>query len=541
MVPRGASADPAAVLDPATPAVIPATPAVTPATPAVTPGPPEDAGPPSGQPGAPPAAAVPWSSVAPRPAAPEAPRFQWEPFGFLRLQYIVVQNDPNVAYVGRDDGFELQNARLGFRGTLDRRVAFVLALDGAVDERLQVNTPDGKLRVGLRDAFADVRLGGRWVARGGFFDAWVDPEALVADTRRELVDHPIESRGMRATEGFQAPGLTPGRSLGAAIRLEPEPPEHGAGRAGRADGSPGVAISFELAVQNGADEFSSNNDNDKPAISATLLARLPHDSWVMAAARYNPRTVGDLPFRQDEDDLQATAGARLAIGPLAFGGGVIVQRTSYATTGGPAQRAFGGHGQVMVELPVALPIAVGYRFGILDPSSLIPTDRVMEHTASAVLGVPRYRMRVQLQVTHVIEQAARELSNDHAIGRVGDFLLENDQIRLVIADTGVDPKDPKKSTLGRVNTMFGGTLVDADLRRVGGAGARGNDQLAELLPGFVFSVINPTSVTVTRDGNDGTAAEVTVTGTPSDLLQEVYLLNTGLVGTTTRCSRRPTG
>jgi len=338
--------------------------------------------------------------------APE-PRFGWEPFGYLRLQYIAVQDDPNVAFVGRDDGFELQNARLGVRGTLDSRLAFVIALDGAVDERLQVNTPQGKLRVGLRDAFGDVVLGdavlgGRLVARGGLFQAWVDPEALVADTARELVDHPIESRGMRATEGFQTPGLLPGRSLGAALRIDPEPP------------SAGVGLGFELAVQNGADELSSNNDNDKPAISATLLARLPHDSWLMVAGRYNPRSVGELPFRQDEDDLQATAGLRLALGAVVVGGGGVVQRTTFATTGGPAQTAFGGHAQVMVQLPVGLPIAVGYRFGILDPSSLLTTDRVMEHTVGAVLGVRRYRMRVQLQLTHVVEQAARELSNDRA-------------------------------------------------------------------------------------------------------------------------------
>jgi hypothetical protein len=328
------------------------------------------------------------------------PRFQWEPFGYLRVQYIAVQDDPNVPFVGRDDGFELQNARLGVRGTLDARVAFVIAFDGAVDERLQVNTPQGKLRVGLRDAFADAALGGKLVARGGLFHAWVDPEALVADNERELVDNPIESRGMRATEGYQTPGLLPGRSLGAAIRIDPEPPAAGA------------ALGFELAVQNGADEFSSNNDNDNPAISATLLARLPHDSWIMVAGRYNPRTVGDLPFRQDEDDLQATAGLRLVVGPIVVGGGGIVQRTTFPTTGGPSQTAFGGHAQAMVQLPVALPIAVGYRFGILDPSSLLTTDRVMEHTVGAVLGVPRYRMRVQLQVTHVVEQAARELSND---------------------------------------------------------------------------------------------------------------------------------
>jgi hypothetical protein len=352
---------------------------------------------------APPAPPVSPASSADPPSSSDAggePRFQWEPFGYLRLQYRVVRNDPNVAFVGRDDGFELQNARVGVRGSLAGRVGFVVAFDGAVDERLQLNTPQGELRVALRDAFGDVALGGSLVARAGFFQALVDPEAMVADTKRALVDKPIESRGVRATEGFQAAGLTAGRSLGAAIRRDPEAP------------AAGVAIGFELAVQNGADEFSSNNDNDKPAVSATLIARLPHDSWVMAAGRFNPRTVGELPFRQDEDDLQGIAGVRVALGPVVASGGVIVQRTSFATTDGPRQNAFGGHGQAMLALPVAVPLAVGYRFGILDASSLITTDRVMEHTAGAVLGVPRLRARVQLQVTHVVEQAARELSND---------------------------------------------------------------------------------------------------------------------------------
>jgi hypothetical protein len=341
----------------------------------------------------------------PAPRPPE--RFVWEWFGYLRTQYIAVQDDPGVAFVGRDDGFELQNARIGVRGELDRNIAFAIAFDGAIDERTQVNSPQGKLGVGLRDAFADVALPGKLAVRGGLFQAVVDPQALVADTARELVDQPIESRGMRATEGYQTAGLPPGRSLGVALRLDPEPP---------ADG--GVGLGFELAVQNGADEFSSNNDNDKPAVSAAVIARLARTGWVMAGARYNPRTVGDLPFRQDETDLQGTAGLRLGFGPVAFDGGLIVQRTTFPTTGGPSQDAYGGHVQAMVALPVDLPggspLWVGYRFGILDPSSLVTTDRVMEHTAGAVLAVPRYRMRIQLQLVHVVEQAARELRNDRA-------------------------------------------------------------------------------------------------------------------------------
>jgi hypothetical protein len=334
-------------------------------------------------------------------------RFTWQPFGYLRAQYIAVQDDPGVAFVGRDDGFQMQNARIGVRGELDRRIAFVIAFDGAIDERTQVNTPQGKLGVGLRDAFADVALAGKLAVRAGFFQAVVDPQSLVADTARELVDQPIESRGMRSTEGYQTAGLPPGRSIGAAIRLDPGPP---------ADG--GVGLGFELAVQNGADEFSSNNDNDKPAVSAAVIARLSPGSWLMAAARYNPRTVGDLPFRQDENDLQGTAGLRLGLGPVALDGGLIVQRTTFPTTGGPSEDAYGGHVQAMVALPVSLPGAsplwVGYRFGILDPSSLVTTDRVMEHTVGAVLGLPRHRMRVQLQLVHAVEQAARELRNDRA-------------------------------------------------------------------------------------------------------------------------------
>jgi len=48
----------------------------------------------------------------------------------------------------------------------------------------------------------------------------------------------------------------------------------------------------------------------------------------------------------------------------------------------------------------------------------------------------------------------------------------------------------------------------------------------------VFTVINPTTIAIVRDGSDGGPAEISVTGTPADLFQEIYLLDAGLVGTT---------
>jgi hypothetical protein len=128
------------------------------------------------------------------------------------------------------------------------------------------------------------------------------------------------------------------------------------------------------------------------------------------------------------------------------------------------------------------------------------------------------------------------IGGPHAIGRVGDWYIENDQVRFIIADKGV----------GRVNTTFGGTLVDADLQRIGDDN-KGNDQLAELLPGFVFTVIDPTDVCIPSavparanqcpqddnepvfDGSDGGPAEIMVKGVGGDMFQMVALLNTGLV------------
>ena len=186
--------------------------------------------------------------------------FSWRPFGYLRLQYRVMQNDPNIAFIGRNDGFELQNARLGVIGGYRGKVDFVVALEGANNEREKLNEPQGTLRDGLRDAYADIAVTGALDVRVGYFRSLVDPDIegdnLEGDTVREFIDRPIESRGVRATEGYEQPRLTPGRSIGAALRLDPAPPRDG------------VAVGFELAVQNGADQDAADNDNDTPAIAS---------------------------------------------------------------------------------------------------------------------------------------------------------------------------------------------------------------------------------------------------------------------------------
>jgi hypothetical protein len=301
------------------------------------------------------------------------------------------------------------------RGQLSPRASFAVSFDGAVDEREKVNVPNGRLRVGLRDAFAELGLAPSLRLRAGRFEIWFDPDGHDGDTARAFVDRALESRGVRATEGWQTDGLPPGRSLGVALRWQPgrsaEAGADGADGAAAASDDPAPRWAVELAAQNGADEFASNNDNDSPALSLAVRAHAAL-GWAQLAGRWNQRTEGALPFRQDETDLEGSVALGGAAGPVTAAAGAVLVRTTFPTTGGPAQRAWGAHGQALVQLPVRASLQAGYRFAILDSSSLVLTDRVMEHTAGVVLALPALRARLQLNATHAVEQADRALSND---------------------------------------------------------------------------------------------------------------------------------
>ncbi|HWM84833.1 MAG TPA: hypothetical protein VNO33_03320 [Kofleriaceae bacterium] len=337
-----------------------------------------------------------------RPAPAALPAFSLLPFGYIKVQGSIVEDDPNVPFVGRADGIELMNARAGVDGRLGSRVGFRLSIDGAVDERDQVNDPNGTLRVALRDAYVDLHVLPWADLRAGRAHALFDPEEVVGDTRRPFIERALPSRGVRPTDGWETGPLSPGRSLGVAVRRDPGPP------------ASGVAVGYELAAQNGADEFASDNDNDAVALSAALLLRLPADGFALVAARYNPRTEGELPFEQDETDLSAAAGLGVQVGPLALGGGLLVERTSFEDTGGPDEQSLGAWGQALYRLPLSdrSPVDIGYRFGFFEPSDLISTDRLMEHTAGLVWQLPTWHLRALINGTLVVEQAARDLSNN---------------------------------------------------------------------------------------------------------------------------------
>lgn len=98
-----------------------------------------------------------------------------------------------------------------------------------------------------------------------------------------------------------------------------------------------------------------------------------------------------------------------------------------------------------------------------------------------------------------IETSAQLLAGPNAVGKVGDFLLSNDKIRVVVQAEG--------RAFGPL--PFGGTIIDADLA---GAGP-GNDQFGELglLTNFGRTVV-PDQYELLASGADGGAAIVAISG-----------------------------
>ena len=92
------------------------------------------------------------------------------------------------------------------------------------------------------------------------------------------------------------------------------------------------------------------------------------------------------------------------------------------------------------------------------------------------------------------------------MARVGDFILENDVIRVAILDVASSPGPG----------VYGGTLVDADLQRKDAQfrNGSGHDQFAEMFPFANLLAPRPEmdDIVIVADGSDGGDAVVRVSG-----------------------------
>lgn len=119
-----------------------------------------------------------------------------------------------------------------------------------------------------------------------------------------------------------------------------------------------------------------------------------------------------------------------------------------------------------------------------------------------------------------IEQRNEVVGGPVSVADVGDFLLENDQIRVAILGVKDSPGPG----------VFGGSVVDIDRRRPREefSNAEGRDRFSEMFPVANLLVPSPepgdTDVRVLKDGSDGEEAIVRVEGDGEFLFEALSLL-----------------
>ena len=140
----------------------------------------------------------------------------------------------------------------------------------------------------------------------------------------------------------------------------------------------------------------------------------------------------------------------------------------------------------------------------------------------------------QKAVARRVEHRHELIGGPRALGEVGDWLLENDQVRVLIQDKG----------FSRGFGVFGGSLIDADRVRPStttgqSAGGTGNDMFGELFPAFFLEALEPIDVRdpnasdntrlpaieIENDGANGEPAVLVVRGTGNDFLALTQLVN----------------
>jgi hypothetical protein len=143
--------------------------------------------------------------------------------------------------------------------------------------------------------------------------------------------------------------------------------------------------------------------------------------------------------------------------------------------------------------------------------------------AAVAPGMPSCNDGYGLLLAKQVENRDELVGGPVAMADVGDFLLQNDQIKVNI----LGPHDSQGPG------VFGGSIVDVDVRRerLGYADQLGHDRFAEMFP--VVNLLDPfpqanlstPSVRVLKDGSDGQEASIRVEADGSFMFQALAVLD----------------
>ncbi|MHB8874385.1 MAG: porin [Myxococcaceae bacterium] len=331
-------------------------------------------------------------------AQTEAPPKKWfenvELFGYAKAGYFFVTPSQDDALVGSRSGFRLANLRVGMSLKPVAKLEVVASVDGSVAKRNETDALNGNRVVDLKDAYVEWSASPFAHLRIGQFKAPFDQEALLPDGQLPFISRSVVSDGMLPPEGYPQEGMSLDRQVGLQLSSE----------------KLGPGLRYEIAVVNGNGPNVLNNDSN--AISPVARFSYQYKELVTVGVNgfFDQRMEGQRPNRIASDRLGYGGDLGLKVGGVEALAVVLLRGTTHPGTGLPPESALGLMGQVHYRHTSG--VEGGVRFASYDPSSIVPTDRVMEGAAMVGYRLSEVPLRVLAQYTLRLEEPSVSISND---------------------------------------------------------------------------------------------------------------------------------
>jgi hypothetical protein len=330
----------------------------------------------------------------------------------VRPGFEYVDADPQIAYIGENDGFILDSARLGIEGNVSDLMRFRLSFD---TQRLPEDAPNQAvvpLVAAPRDAYVAWTPSRWFMLQAGQQNVPSDYEGGDVDADIPFTRRSVMARGVRAGHGNAVDGLSPDRQVGVVI--------------GSTDGAAlgDIPLEYRLGIANGNGINIFGNDNGLPALYLRLGSGFGDLVRVGVGGRYNPRTVGTLPNLYTEADAVGFADVALTVAGAEFVATAVGRQTALTTfipdASNPAGTVTGfgmatwlgytfGLGDLMGAKIDAKP---AIRWSFYDPSSAFATDQLMETTIGVRLDGDRTVLPLSFFLDYVFLTELGDVGNN---------------------------------------------------------------------------------------------------------------------------------
>jgi hypothetical protein len=326
----------------------------------------------------------------------------------LRTGYQFVQTDAGVASVGRNDGFFLDQARVGFDAAYrdDLRFRAIIELNSFL--------PNGATNQAVTNVLAAAR--DVWVSYlpSDWLSITAGQQFMPSDMEGSTTLAALPFIG-RSVMSYATPGLSPSRQIGLVVQ----------GTEGARFDS--VSLEYAVGVGNGNGQNIAGNDNKLPAAYARVGAGYEGLVRVAIGGRYNPRTAGSAPDLFNETDALGFADVNANIEGIEVAAVGQLKQTTFGTLVPDPQNplgaelAWGATAWVALRDPLGVSFAgavPAYRFSVYDPSDRFPDDQVIENTLAVMWTAPfdALSLSVLAEVALLTEfgPATRDLDNFRA-------------------------------------------------------------------------------------------------------------------------------